>query len=130
MGRNDLVDVFVYRISDAQPAAGAQVVTYNFQKQELSKGTVDGKGHLQLQCANRPAFVVATDKKGSKSVIKLNDGNALSYSRFNVSGEPVEKGVTAFAYSNRGVWRPGDDLQLNLMLNDFESSIPADYPVH
>jgi murein DD-endopeptidase MepM/ murein hydrolase activator NlpD len=94
------------------------VVAYNFQKQELSKGTVDGKGHLQLQCANRPAFVVATDNKGSKSVIKLNDGNALSYSRFNVSGEPVEKGVTAFAYSNRGVWRPGDDLQLNLMLND------------
>jgi len=129
MGRNDLVDVFVYRISDAQPAAGAQVVTYNFQKQELSKGTVDGKGHLQLQCANRPAFVVATDKKGSKSVIKLNDGNALSYSRFNVSGEPVEKGVTAFAYSNRGVWRPGDDLQLNLMLNDLESSVPDDYPV-
>ncbi len=129
MGRNDLVDVFVYRISDAQPAAGAQVVAYNFQKQELSKGTVDGNGHLQLQCANRPAFVVATDKKGSKSVIKLNDGNALSYSRFNVSGEPVEKGVTAFAYSNRGVWRPGDDLQLNLMLNDLESSLPDDYPV-
>ena len=129
MGRNDLVDVFVYRISDAQPAAGAQVVAYNFQKQELSKGTVDGKGHLQLQCANRPAFVVATDKKGSKSVIKLNDGNALSYSRFNVSGEPVEKGVTAFAYSNRGVWRPGDDLQLNLMLNDLESSLPDNYPV-
>ena len=129
MGRNDMVDVFVFRISDAQPASGAQVVAYNFQKQELSKGTVDGKGHVQLQCANRPAFVVATDKKGSKSVIKLNDGNALSYSRFNVSGEPVEKGVTAFAYSNRGVWRPGDELQLNLMLNDLESSVPDDYPV-
>jgi uncharacterized protein YfaS (alpha-2-macroglobulin family) len=129
MGRNDMVDVFVFRISDAQPASGAQVVAYNYQKQELSKGTVDGKGHVQLQCANRPAFVVATDKKGSKSVIKLNDGNALSYSRFNVSGEPVEKGVTAFAYSNRGVWRPGDDLQLNLMLNDLESSVPDDYPI-
>ena len=129
MGRNDMVDAFVFRISDAQPASGAQVVAYNYQKQELSKGTVDGKGHVQLQCANRPAFVVATDKKGSKSVIKLNDGNALSYSRFNVSGEPVEKGVTAFAYSNRGVWRPGDELQLNLMLNDLESSVPDDYPV-
>jgi hypothetical protein len=129
MGRNDMVDVFVFRISDAQPASGAQVAAYNYQKQELSKGTVDGKGHVQLQCANRPAFVVATDKKGSKSVIKLNDGNALSYSRFNVSGEPVEKGVTAFAYSNRGVWRPGEELQLNLMLNDLESSVPDNYPV-
>ena len=94
MGRNDIVDVYVYRISDATPASGAQVMAYNFQKQELAKGNADGKGHVQLQCANRPAFVVATDKKGSKSVIKLNDGNALSYSRFNVAGEPVEKGVS------------------------------------
>ena len=129
MGRNDLVDVYVYQISNAQPASGAQVKAYNFQKQELAKGSVDAQGHVQLQCANRPSFVVATDKKGSKSVIKLNDGNALSFSRFNISGEAVEKGVSAFAYSNRGVWRPGDDLQLNLMLNDFEGSIPADYPV-
>ncbi len=129
MGRNDVVDVYVYQISDAQPATGAQVKAYNFQRQELAKGSVDGQGHVQLQCPNRPAFVVATDKKGSKSVIKLSDGNALSYSRFNIYGEAIEKGVSAFAYSNRGVWRPGDDLQLNLMLNDFESSIPADYPV-
>ena len=129
MGRNDVVDVYVYQISDAQPATGAQVKAYNFQRQELAKGSVDAQGHVQLQCPNRPAFVVATDKKGSKSVIKLSDGNALSYSRFNIYGEAIEKGVSAFAYSNRGVWRPGDDLQLNLMLNDFESSIPADYPV-
>lgn len=129
MGRNDLVDVFVFNISDAKPASGAEVIAYNYQRQEICKGSVDGKGHVQLQCANRPAFVVATDRKGSKSVIKMNDGKALSYSRFNVSGESVEKGVMAFAYSNRGVWRPGDELQLNLMLNDIESSVPDDYPV-
>lgn len=129
MGRNDIVDVYVYQISDAQPATGAQVKVYNFQKQEIAKGNVDTQGHVQLQCPNRPAFVMAVDKKGSKSVIKLNDGNALSYSRFDVAGEAVEKGVSAFAYSNRGVWRPGDELQLNLMLNDVESTVPADYPV-
>ena len=129
MGRNDMVDVFVYHIYDATPASGAQVTAYNYQKQELTKGNTDGQGHVQLQCANRPAFVVATDRKGSKSVIKLTDGNALSYSRFDIAGEPVEKGVSAFAYANRGVWRPGDDLQINLMLNDFESSVPDDYPV-
>ena len=129
MGRSDVLDVFVYQISDAKPASGAQVTAYNFQKQVLSKGSANSQGYVRLQCENRPAFVVATDKKGSKSVIKLSDGNALSYSRFNVSGEQIEKGVSAFAYSNRGVWRPGDDLQLNLMLNDMESSIPAEYPV-
>ena len=129
MGRNDMVDVFVYKISDATPASGAQVTAYNFQRQELAKGTVNGDGYARLQCANRPAFVVATDRKGSKSVLKLTDGNALSYSRFDVSGESVDKGVSGFAYTNRGVWRPGDELQLNLMLNDLENALPENYPV-
>ncbi len=129
MGRNDMVDVYVYQISDAKPASGATVTAYNFQKQEMAKGSVDSKGHVQLNCANRPAFVVASDKKGSKSVIKLNDGNALSYSRFDIAGESIEKGVSALVYSNRGVWRPGDELQLNLMLNDMESNLPDNYPV-
>jgi len=129
MGRNDVLDAFVFTINNAQPASGAQVMAYNFQRQQLAKGTTDAQGHVQLQCANRPAFVVATDSKGSKSVIKLSDGNALSYSRFNVDGEAVEKGVSGFAYTNRGVWRPGDELQLNLMLNDLDDALPKDYPV-
>ena len=129
MGRNDIVDAYVYQISDANPASGAEVTAYNFQKQQIAKGSADGKGHVQLQCANRPAFIVAQDRKGSKSVIKLNDGNALSYSRFNVDGESVEKGVIGFAYSNRGVWRPGDELQLNLMLSDADAQLPENYPV-
>ena len=129
MGRNDIVDVYVYQISDAKPASGTEVTAYNFQKQQIAQGSADGKGHVQLQCVNRPAFVVAQDRKGSKSVIKLSDGNALSYSRFNVDGEPVEKGVIGFAYSNRGVWRPGDELQLNLMLSDADAQLPENYPV-
>ena len=129
MGRGDMVDVFVYRISDATPVSGAQVTAYNFQKQELTKGSTDGNGYARLQCANRPAFVVATDRKGSKSVLKLIDGNALSYSRFDVSGESVEKGISGFAYTNRGVWRPGDEIQINLMLNDLDNALPENYPV-
>ena len=129
MGRNDVVDVYVYQISDAKPASGAEVVAYNFQKQQIAKGSVDSKGHVEMLCANKPAFLIATDRKGSKSVIKLNDGNALSYSRFNVDGEPVEKGVVGFAYSNRGVWRPGDEFQLNLMLADADGQLPENYPV-
>lgn len=129
MGRNDVVNVFVFHISDATPAEGAEVTAYNFQKQPIAKGTVDSWGHVQIQCVNKPAYIIASDKKGSRSVIKLNDGNALSYSRFNVDGEHVDKGVVGFAYSNRGVWRPGDELQLNLMLADAEGQLPENYPV-
>ena len=129
MGRNDVVDVYVYQLSDAKPASGAEVTAYNYQMQPIVKGNVDNKGHVQMQCPNKPVYIIATDRKGSKSVIKLNDGNSLSYSRFNVDGEPVEKGVVGFAYSNRGVWRPGDELQINLMLADVDGQLPDNYPV-
>lgn len=129
MGRDDQLDVFVCRITDAKPVSGAQVSAYNYQRQQIATGRTDGKGHVHLTCANRPAFVVASDSKSGQSLIKTNNGESLSYSKFNVGGEYIEKGVAAFAYSNRGVWRPGDELQLNLMVSDFDANLPADYPV-
>lgn len=129
MGRDDWADVFVYHISDAKPVQGATVKAYNFQRQELVSAATDAQGHVSLSCANRPAFIVATDNNGSRSVIKTMDGNSLSYSKFDVGGEAVEKGIAAFAYTNRGVWRPGDELQLNLMLSDLDAQIPDNYPV-
>ena len=129
MGADDAVDVFVFQISDAKPVAGAEVIAYNYQRQLISSGKTDGKGHVQLTCKNRPAFVLAKNRTGGQSIIKTNNGNSLSYSKFDVGGEPVEKGVAAFAYSNRGVWRPGDELQLNLILAEMGSKLPADYPI-
>ena len=129
MGASDAIDVFVFQISDASPVSGAEVSAYNYQRQEIASAKTDSKGHVHLTCANRPAFVVAKDKKGGQALIKTNNGDALSYSKFDTGGESVEKGVAAFAYTNRGVWRPGDELQLNLMLSDMDAKLPADYPV-
>ncbi len=129
MGCDDMIDVFVFQISDTKPVSGAQVEAYNYQRQLISSGRTDSKGHVQLTCENRPAFVVAKNGKGGQSIIKTNDGESLSYSKFNTGGESIEKGVSAFAYTNRGVWRPGDELQLNLMVCDVNGALPADYPV-
>lgn len=128
MGSNNRIDVFAFSISKAAPQSGCSVKVYNYQKQEIASGNTDSKGHVLLECANRPAFVVAAND-GSKSVIKVDNGSSLSYSKFEVGGESVEQGVAGFAYSNRGVWRPGDDLQINLMLNDRDGGLPENYPV-
>ena len=129
MGSDELLDAFVCRISDAKPASGVDVTAYNYQRQKIASGRTDGKGHVQLSCSNRPAFIVAKDNKGGQSFIKTTNGESLSYSKFDVGGENIEKGVAAFAYSNRGVWRPGDELQLNLMISELDAKLPADYPV-
>ena len=129
MGADDAIDVFVFQISDANPVSGAEVTAYNYQRQQIATAKTDSKGHAHLTCANRPAFVVAKDKRGGMSLIKTNNGEALSYSKFDIGGQTIQQGVSAFAYTNRGVWRPGDELQLNLMLTDLDGKLPADYPV-
>ena len=129
MGADDAIDVFVFQISDASPVSGAEVSAYNYQRNQIASVKTDSKGHARLLCNNRPAFVVAKDKKGGQSLIKTFNSESLSYSKFDVGGETVVKGVSAFAYSNRGVWRPGDELQLNLMVSDVDAQLPADYPM-
>jgi hypothetical protein len=129
MGSGDAIDVFVFQISDTKPVSGADVIAYNYQRQPIVSGRTDSKGHVQLTCENRPAFVVAKNNKGGQSIIKTNDGESLSYSKFDIGGESIEKGVSAFAYSNRGVWRPGDELQLNLMVSNADGKLPDNYPV-
>ena len=129
MGDQEQIDVYVFQIVDAKPASGVEVTAYNYQRQPIQSGRTDSNGHVALKCDNRPAFIVAKDRKGGQSFIKTNNSDALSYSKFDISGETIEQGVAAFAYSNRGVWRPGDELQLNLMISDLDKKLPADYPV-
>ncbi|MBW3546200.1 MAG: hypothetical protein KY428_11495, partial [Bacteroidetes bacterium] len=60
---------------------------------------------------------------------KLDDGSALSLSNFDVAGEKIEKGIKGFLYAERDVWRPGDSLYLNFILQDLEKILPDNYPV-
>ncbi len=48
--------------------------------------------------------------------LRLDDGTSLSTSNFNVSGEIISEGLKGFIYGERGVWRPGDTLFLNFVV--------------
>ena len=93
MGTDDAIDVYVFQISNANPASGVEVSAYNYQRQPIASGRTDSKGHARLSCVNRPAFIVAKDKKYGQSLIKTNNGESLSYSKFDIGGETIEKGV-------------------------------------
>ncbi|MBT8305300.1 MAG: hypothetical protein KJN85_00025, partial [Maribacter sp.] len=61
--------------------------------------------------------------------LRLNDGNVLSVSKFNVAGVQLKKGIKGFIFGERGVWRPGDSIFLSFLLNDNENKLPANHPV-
>ena len=68
-------------------------------------------------------------KETDRGYLKTGDGNSLSLSRFDVAGTVKQKGLKGFIYGDRGVWRPGDSLFLNFILEDKEAKLPINYPI-
>lgn len=125
-----ILDVFVRKISNANPIRNCLVQLFDYQKQVIAEGTTNKDGYCKIEYKSKPAFVVAQgDNNSGKSYIKLNNHQSLSLSKFDVSGVAVSNNINGFIYSNRDVWRPGDKLNLNLMISDNENQIPENFPV-
>ncbi|WP_298487997.1 MG2 domain-containing protein [uncultured Maribacter sp.] len=127
-GLNKSYFIAVNDIVSTKPIAGAKVTFYNYQQQEVGKVTTDEKG-ISFLDSDKLAFFAIVESNGQKNYIKLNDGNALSVSKFNVSGVQLQKGIKGFIFAERGVWRPGDKIYLSFMLNDNANKLPENHPV-
>lgn len=118
----------VTNILNTNPEANATVTLYNFQQQELASRTTDAEGLTLFDLNKNAAFAIITKGK-STTYIKLEDGNSLSLSKFDVSGNRLQRGLKGYIYGERGVWRPGDSLHLTFMLNDATNNLPKGHPV-
>ncbi len=108
--------------------SGATITFYDYYQQPLGSGKTDGNGTLRMDLNTKP-FIAVVEKGDQKGYLRLQDGNALSLSRFDVSGTRAQKGLKGYLYTERGAWRPGDSVHLNLMLEDASGSLPQAYPV-
>lgn len=115
-------------IKTTQPLAGVSIKILNYQHREITSGSTNGEGIAELTMDKKPFLLVAS-YNGQKGYLKLDDGSALSLSNFDVAGEKIEKGIKGFLYAERDVWRPGDSLYLNFILQDLEKILPDNYPV-
>ncbi|MCX7023833.1 MAG: MG2 domain-containing protein [Spirochaetes bacterium] len=121
-----------------QPIVGAKVSLFNYQQRELASGLTDAKGMIVLKSGGSP-FVLAVQAdvpvEGAKAPAKqytwmrVDPAQALAVSHFDIGGEKAAGGVKGLIYGERGVWRPGDDMNLVFLLFDREKRIPADHPV-
>ena len=110
-----------------EPLPGAKLEVYDYQLQCIGKGKTDGKGLATLTLAHKP-FAVVARAGGSTAYLKTTQDDERSLSRFDVGGETVQEGLKAFIYGERGVWRPGDTLHVNMLLSDKGHSLPAGHP--
>jgi uncharacterized protein YfaS (alpha-2-macroglobulin family) len=127
-GEDGVTTVFVTDIKTAKPLSGVQVDLFDYQLQELGTVSTDGNGQARISSRQKPFALVA--RQGSqRGYLKLQAGEALSLSNFDVGGESVARGLKGFIYGERGVWRPGDSLYLTFILEDKSKTLPTTHPV-
>jgi uncharacterized protein YfaS (alpha-2-macroglobulin family) len=120
--------VAVTDLRDTRPVSGATVEFYDYQRQLLYSAQTDGKGMLSAQLERAPFMLVAR-QGGQRGFLRMDNGDALNLSSFDVAGDAVQKGLKGYLYAERGVWRPGDSVYLHFLLDDRHDRLPANYPV-
>ena len=127
-GQNHELHFAVSNLLTTQPEPNVELRLYNFQNQLMQSLTTDSKGFASVILNKKPFLLVA--QKGKQfGYLRLDDGSALSTSNFNVSGQKITDGLKGFIYGERGVWRPGDTLFLNVIVEKEKAGLPENYPV-
>ena len=120
--------VAVADLRTAEEIDNATLEFYDYQQQLISTTTTNGDGIAEVVLPKKPFLIIAKTEK-DRGYLKTGDGNSLSLSRFDVAGTEKQKGLKGFLYGDRGVWRPGDSLFLNFILEDKEAKLPDNYPI-
>jgi hypothetical protein len=127
-GKDGSMFVAVADLRTTKPVKEAEIEFYDFQKQLISTAKTNGDGIAEVELPKNP-FVIIAKKEKQKGYLKTTDGSSLSLSRYDVAGTVAQKGLKGYLYGERGVWRPGDSLFLNFILEDKSERLPANYPI-
>ena len=128
-GNDGSMLVAVSDLKSTAPMSGVKVDVLDKQRRSLAQLVTDGEGLVTLPKTKHKGFLLVASKDSQRGYLKLDDGNSLSLSEYEVEGEYVERGLKGFIYGERGVWRPGDSLYLSFMLQDPRKTLPKDHPV-
>ncbi len=127
-GSGNTLLVAASNILTTEPMDGISFEVMDYQQTIISKGRSGSDGFATMEIKRKPFLLIA--KKGNeRGYLKLDDGSSLALSRFDVSGEEVKNGIKGFIFGERGVWRPGDTMYINCIIEDKEKKLPKDHPV-
>jgi alpha-2-macroglobulin len=119
----------ITNLVNAEPMANVDVTVLNYQQQPIAKGVTDKEGFVNFEIKREKPFLIIAQSNKQRGYLRVDDGSSLSLGAFDVSGDAVKKGLKGFIYGERGVWRPGDTLFINLILEDKQKVLPASHPV-
>lgn len=127
-GENGEMNCYANDLATGKAIQGVNVRILDYQNQPVGTGVTDSKGEVKIATGRKPYLVVA-EKGKSKTYLRIDDASSLMLSRFDIQGVNIQKGLKGFIYAERGIWRPGDSVFLNFMLDDRLQQVPSNQPV-
>lgn len=126
--------IFARSLKTAKPLAGAAVKLISRNNTVLGKGVTDQDGKFRFDGALAKGKaglepLLATAVQGNDFALIRLDVSAYDFSDRGVSGRSYPGPVDAFVYTDRGVYRPGEDVQLSLVMRDDNGYALPDLPV-
>ncbi|HTJ65340.1 MAG TPA: alpha-2-macroglobulin [Alphaproteobacteria bacterium] len=119
----DGLHVFVRSLKTAKPVSGAEVSLIATNNDELGRGKSDGDGQVVFnagltrgKAALSPRMLMAY-LGDDFSAIELNKP-ALDLSDQGIDGREEASAVDAFLYTDRGIYRPGETIDVTGMVRD------------
>mgnify|MGYP001814983613 FL=1 len=124
MTGNDAVHAFVRSLESAAPVSGTQVRLVARNNEVLASATTDARGYARFDGALargegglQPAILVAQNGDSDYAFLDLTTA-AFDLTDRGVKGRNPSGPIDAFVYTERGVYRPGESVNLTTLVRD------------
>lgn len=118
------VDAFVRSLAEAAPLKGIAVKLVARNNEILGTAQSDAAGHVRFDAGLtrgegglQPALLVAESSTGEYAFLDLTT-SAFDLSDRGVKGREAPGPVDAFLYTERGVYRPGEEVNITALVRD------------
>lgn len=129
----DRLYVWVKSISTGKSVSGARVKLISDNNQTLFSGSTNWAGFIEFtgvteKTENFTPFMITVEKRDDLAFIQL-DRHKISTADFDIAGSAyLQKGYEAFLYTSRGVYRPGETVQLAGIVRGAKHATPQPLP--
>ena len=130
----DEMMVWVNSLDNLTPKQGVKVTLLSYNNQEITSGVTDADGVVRFTGLRRMlkefrSYLILAEQGSDVSFVRLADA-LIDQTDFPIEGKPqLTEGYEAFLYTDRGVFRPGDTVNLSSIVRGPRASIPEEFPV-
>ena len=126
--------VWVNSLASLRPVANANIRLISDNNQTLLSGKTSEDGFVKFDMIEKltegfQPFMISVEKGKDFSFLQFNK-TLISTADFEVEGSPyLHQGYDAFIYSDRGIYRPGEQANLVAVLRGEKNTPPPSIPV-